>query len=145
MEALFLKPVPLYQNRPIVVDANTGATFLSTSDLDSGVEPGLRAMFGLRLCNGLAVEFSYFGLSQDGFTLTERANDTSYLIFTNNFVGNVFVNMDRVQANYSSCLNSFELNFPCCCGCCTRCGCGETTCGECGCASLPAAESLQFH
>ena len=133
VEALFLKPIPLYQNRPIVVDANTGATFLSTSDLDSGVEPGLRAMFGLRLCNGLAVEFSYFGLSQDGFTLTERANDTSYLIFTNNFAGNVFVNMDRVQANYSSCLNSFELNFPCCCGCCTRCDCGETTCRECGC------------
>ena len=28
------------------------------------------------------------------------------------------------------------MNFPCCCGCCTRCGdcgCGETTCAECGC------------
>ena len=136
VEALFLEQVPLSQNRPIVVDANTGATFLSTSDLDSGFDPGLRAMFGVRLCNGLAVEFGYFGLSQAGFTLTEKPDDTSYLIFANNFAGNVFVNMDRVQANYSSSVNSFEMNFPCCCGCCTRCGdcgCGETTCAECGC------------
>src|SRR5271165_4215349 len=45
VEALFLEQVPLYQNRPIVVDANTAATFLSSSDLDSGFEPGVRAMF----------------------------------------------------------------------------------------------------
>ncbi len=136
-EALFLERVPLYQNRPIVVDPNTGATFLSTSDFDSGIDPGFRAMFGVRLCNGLAVEFSYFRLSQSGFTLTEKPDDTSYLIFSNNFAGNVFVNMDRVQADYSSCVNSFELNFPCCCRCCTRCDCGDcggTTSSECGCA-----------
>jgi len=132
VEALFLERVPLYQNRPIVVDANTGATFVSTSDLDSGFEPGLRAMLGMRLCNGLAVEFGFLASSQDGFTLTEKPSDTSYLIFSNNLAGNVFVNMDRVQANYSSSLNSFELNFPCCCGCWASCGCGETVCNECG-------------
>ncbi|MGA2254430.1 MAG: BBP7 family outer membrane beta-barrel protein [Thermoguttaceae bacterium] len=132
-----MEQVPVFQNRPIIVDANTGATFLSTSDLDSGFDPGVRTMFGMRLCNGLAVEFSYFGLSQDGFTLTEKPDNTSYLIFSNNFAGNVFVNMDRAQVNYSSRVNSFELNFPCCCGCCTKCdcddcSCGQTTCSMCG-------------
>ena len=140
VEALLLNQVPLYQNRPIVVDPNTRTTFLSTSDLDSDFDPGVRAMFGVRLCNGLAVEFSYFGLWQNGLTLTEKPDSTSFLIFSNNFAGNVFVNMDRVQMNYSSYLNSFELNFPCCCRCCTRCdgcdgcNCCETTSSECGCA-----------
>ena len=135
VEALFLQQVPLLQNQPIIVDANAGTTLLSTSDLDSGFELGLRATFGVRLCNGMAVEFSYFGVSEGGFTLTEKPDSTSYLIFPDNSVGNVFVNMDRVQANYSSRMNSFELNFPCCCGCCTRnpCSdCGQATCSDCG-------------
>jgi len=133
VEALLLEQIPRFQNRPMVVDPNTGTTFLSTSDLDSGIDPGLRATFGVRLCNGQAVEFSYFGVSRGGFTLTEKPDNTSYLIFPDNFAGNVFVNMDRVQTDYSSHVNSFELNFPCCRGCCTKCGCGEPTCSECGC------------
>lgn len=132
VEALLLEQVPLVQNRPIIVDANTGTTFLSTTDLGSDFDPGLRAMFGVRLCNGLAVEFSYFGLSEGGVAITEKPDPASYLIFSNNYAGNVFVNMNRIQTDFTSYVNSFELNFPCCCGCCTTCGCGETTCGECG-------------
>ena len=132
VEALLLEQVPLVQNRPIIVDANTGTTFLSTTDFGSDFDPGLRAMFGVRLCNGLAVEFSYFGLSEGGVAITEKPDPASYLIFSNNYAGNVFVNMNRIQTDFTSYVNSFELNFPCCCGCCTTCGCGETTCGECG-------------
>jgi hypothetical protein len=43
--------------------------------------------------------------------------------------------MDRAQVNYSSWVHSFEVNLPCCCGCCDQCGdacgCGEVG-GECG-------------
>jgi hypothetical protein len=130
VEAVFVQQIPLYQNRPIVVDPNTGTTFLTTSDLDGGFAPGGRALFGLRMCNGLAVEFSYLGLFQSGSTQTEKPNASSYLIFPNNYAGNVFVNMDGVQPSYSSRVNSFELNFPCCCRCCTRCD--SDACGNCG-------------
>ena len=43
VEALFLKREPRFTRQPIVVDANTGTTFLSTSDLDFDFDPGLRA------------------------------------------------------------------------------------------------------
>ncbi len=49
--------------------------------------------------------------------------------------------MGTVQTSYTSWLNSFEVNFPCCCGCCTQsCGCddcgrGEATCGEANCGA----------
>ncbi len=139
VEALLLEQVPLSQNRPVVVDANTGRTFLLTSDLNSGFDPGLRATFGVRPCNGLALEFSYFGLFQSGSALTEKPDASSYLIFPGNFAGNVFVNMNQVQTDYVSSVKSFELNLPWCCGCCSdcgcsNCGCGEATFDECGCA-----------
>src|SRR5208283_2806420 len=85
----------------------------------------------------------------DGFNLTEKPNDTSYLVFSNNLAGNVFVNMDRIQANYSSSLNSFELNFPCCCGSCTNCDCGECgavnpPCGGVRCGSLEWFAGIRY-
>ncbi|MGO9112419.1 MAG: BBP7 family outer membrane beta-barrel protein [Thermoguttaceae bacterium] len=135
VEALFLQQAPRFQNRPIVVDANTGATFQSTSDLSFDTDPGLRATFGVRLCGCRAVEFTYFSLFRDGASaVTEQTDPSSYLIFPNNFAGNVFGNgMSRIQTDYSSYVNSFELNFPCCCGCCGDCGCGECGCGETNC------------
>jgi hypothetical protein len=132
VESLLMDRVPLFQNRPVLVDANTGTTFQSTGDLDSGFDPGVRAMIGMRLCNGLAMEFGYFGISESGYDLTAQPSATSYLIFPGNLAGNVFVNMSSLQTYYSSYVNSFELNFPCCCGCCATCDCGEPSCGECG-------------
>ena len=104
-------------------------------------------MFGMRLCNGLALEFTYFGLSRSAVAVAEKPDATSYLIFPDNFAGNVFVNMDRAQTDYSSYVNSFELNFPCCCGCCTSAiavesepaasaACGQAACGPVGCSSV---------
>jgi hypothetical protein len=130
VEALLFQQVPLQQNRPIVVDPNVGVTYLSSSNLDSGFDPGLRAMFGARLCNGLAIEVGYFGLYQEGYSLVQKPSDTSFLIFPGNLAGNVFVNMNRVQADYSSSISSVELNFAACCGCCARTECAE--CGGCG-------------
>ncbi|MGA2253079.1 MAG: BBP7 family outer membrane beta-barrel protein [Thermoguttaceae bacterium] len=127
VEALFLQQVPRFQNRPIVVDAFTGATFQSTSDLNFGTDPGLQATFGVRLCDCRAVEFTYFSLFRDSSAsaVAQPTDPSNYLIFPNNFVGNVFGNgMSRVQTDYSSYVNSFELNFACCCGCCTESECG---------------------
>ena len=99
---------------------------LSTSDLDFNFDPGLRATVGVRLCEGRALEFSYFGLCQgNASAVAVKPGDNAYLIFPDNSVGNVFVDMDRVDVDYSSWLHSFELNSPCCCGCCDQCDSGK--------------------
>jgi hypothetical protein len=145
VDALFMQREPRLIRQPIVVDANTRATFMSTSDLDFDFNPGLRATVGRRLCGGRALEFSYFGLFAGNATAVAAKPDANaYLIFPGNVAGNAFVNMDRAQANYSSWVHSFEVNLPCCCGCCDECrnesGCGEcrdeSSCGEVRCRSV---------
>jgi hypothetical protein len=142
VEAVFMDREPRLARQPIIVDPNTGTTFLSTSDLDFGFDPGLRATIGTRLCCGLPLELSYFGLFQGNASAVAISPDPSaFLIFPNNFFGNVFVGMDGATVNYSSVLNSLELNLPYCCGCCgdchdecgcsgraDRCGCGTVRC-----------------
>ncbi len=133
VEALFMSREPRFTGQPIVVDANTSTTFLSTSDLDFHFDPGLRATVGMPLGECRAVEFTYFGLFQGSASAAVvTPNSTAFLTFPDNLVGNVFVGMDRAEVNYSSQLNSFEVNLPCCCGCCDECrdecGCGEVRC-----------------
>lgn len=130
VEAMFLMRHPRFSRQPIVVDQNTNTTLLSTSDLDYNYDPGMRATFGKRLCGGRALEFTYFGLF-DGSASASSSDANAFLTFQNNLVGNVFVDMDRVDVDYSSWLHSFEANFPCCCGCCDLPGCGD--CGDQGC------------
>jgi len=130
IEALFLQRHSQLDNQPIIVDAITGDTLLSTSDINSNYYAGVQATFGMRLCGGRALEFSYFGLFPGG-TLASvvRPDASSFLIFPDNLVGNVFVDMDSARVNYSSWLNSFAVNLPCCCGCCDEC---YDCCDECG-------------
>ena len=142
VEALFMKQEPRFTRQPIVVDASTtpSTTLLSTSDLDFNFDPGLRATVGMRLCGGRALEFSYFGLFQGTASAAAVSpSPSAFLIFPDNYFGNVFVGMSGAQVNYSSWLHSFEVNLPCCCGCCDEC-CDECGCGaardECGCAAV---------
>jgi hypothetical protein len=134
-----MKQEPRFASQPIVVDGNTGTTFLSTSDLGFNFDPGLRATVGMRLGGGRALEFSYFGLFQaNAAAAAVKPDPSAFLIFPDNLVGNVFVNMNGAQVNYSSWVRSFEVSLPCCCGCCDECGCGG--CGEvhdgCGCGEI---------
>jgi hypothetical protein len=130
VEALFMTRDPRFTDRPIVVDPNTNTTFLSTSDLDFGFDPGLRATLGMLLYDNRTLEFSYFGLFEEESSSVALAPDPgAFLIFPDNFAGNVFVDMDRVRARYSSELHSFEVNLPSCCGCCDQC---SDQCGCCG-------------
>jgi hypothetical protein len=138
VEALFLLRSPRFIRQPIVVDPNTDTTFLSTSDLASMFNPGIRATFGMRLCGGRALEFSYFGLFQgNASAVVVRPDPDAFLIFPDNLFGNVFVDMDRVLVNYGSALNGFEANLPCCCGCCDDdCCCGDSDYGDVRCRSF---------
>jgi hypothetical protein len=120
---------------------------VSTSDLDFNFDPGVRATVGMRLCGGRALEFSYFGLFEgDASAFAVKPGENSFLIFPDNFTGNVFVDMDEVHVDYSSWLHSFELNLPCCSGCCDTCDSGKGgekgkdggkgSCGEVRCRSF---------
>jgi hypothetical protein len=120
--ALLLHQVPRFAGQPIVVDPNAGTTLLSTSDLDSFFNPGLQATVGIGLCGGRAVEFDYFGLfGGNASAVAIRPDANAFLTFPGNLAGNVFVDMDRVELDYSSQLHSFAVNFLCCCGCCDQC------------------------
>ena len=136
VDALFLTRESRFRDQPIIVDPNTGTTFLSTSDLDSDFDPGVRVTAGMRLCDNWGLEFSYFGLfDSDASASVVSPGPGSFLTFPDNLAGNVFVDIDRVRADYSSRLHSFEVNLPCCTGCCTDCctvSCGDAV-GECGC------------
>lgn len=137
VEALFLQRHPQLNDQALVNDQTTNTTLLSTSNLNFNYNPGLRAMVGVGLCDGRALEFSYLGLFSGSANATVvQPNPNSFLTFQDNLVGNVFVNTERYDVEYSSWLNSFAANFACCCGCCDSTGCGEScgeSCGEGGC------------
>ena len=145
VEAVFMQQTPRFRNQPILLDFLNGAPLVSTSDLNFADSTGIEATFGLHLCNCRAVEFSYFGLFRNGASVSFDKTDPNMVVtFPTGPVGNVFLNMDHVQTDYTSYLNSFEVDFPCCCGCCgcceePKCGgceatCGEATCGEASCS-----------
>lgn len=130
VEWLYLQRHPQLNNQSLVNDQTTNTTLLSTSNLDFNYDPGLRAMVGVGLCDGRALEFSYLGLfSGNADAVVAQPDAASFLTIQNNLVGNVFVNTERYDIAYSSWLNSFAANCACCSGCCDSIGCGEC-CGE---------------
>lgn len=134
--ALLFHQAPQFDRQPIVVDNNSNNTLLSSSDVDSTFNPGLQATMGVRLANGRAVEFDYMGLyggSESAFAAQSDPN--AFLIFPNNLAGNVFVDMDRAELDYSTSFNSFALNALSGYGYDVKCGanCGDIACGKGGC------------
>jgi hypothetical protein len=135
--ALFLQREPRFRDQPIIVDPNTNTTFLSTSDLSSNFDAGLQATVGRQLCGGRAIELDYFGLFDSSASAVVVSPDpNAFLIFPGNLAGNVFVDMDRAQVDYSSSLHSFAVNLLCCCGCCDKSCCCDSCCGELSCQSV---------
>jgi hypothetical protein len=128
VELLFLERSNGSSAQPMIVDAEGGqpaATVFSTSDLSFHFDPGMRVLVGHRLHNGWAVEGSYLGLfDADAAALIAADSEEAVLTFpgTLAFGTNVFADMDRIWVNYSSALQSAELNLVCCCGYCSSCG-----------------------
>lgn len=138
VQALFLQRVSGFSNQPIVVNSFPGAssTFMSTSDLNSNFTPGVQATVGMPLGGGGAVEFDYFSLfPANSSAVAVKTDPGAVFTFPGDVGGNVFLNMDRVQADYSSWINSFGVNFLCCSSCCDVCcndyGCCQTGDGCC--------------
>ncbi len=131
VQALLLTRGSGFSNRPIVVaGAAPGTTFLSTSDINPNFTPGVQATFGMPLRGGWGAEFDYFSLFPGNASAGFANSPGGGLTFPGDVGGNVFQDLERVQLDYSSWLNSFALNFPCCCGCC------EVCCDDCGCCQV---------
>ena len=118
-------------DQPVIVDLNAGGqTVLSTSDLNFGFEPAVRAVAGYRLHNGWAIEGAYLGLfdADTSEYLSALPDQSSILTFPGDLAYvdnlNVIPDMDKIWVDYSSSLHSGELNLVCCCGCCDPCGKG---------------------
>jgi len=127
VEALFLQRTNCSFDQPIIVQSIAGipvATFLSTSDLDFEYEPGVRALFGIRLHGGWALEGSYLGLwDSDASLVIVPPDESTNLTFPGGLGGtNVFSDPDRIWTTYSSSLHSSELNLVCCSGYCDTFG-----------------------
>jgi len=127
VEAMFLQRSNCSFDQPVIVQSVDGipvATFLSTSDLDFDYEPGVRALFGVRLNDGWALEGSYLGLwDSDASLFIAPPDESTNLTFPGGLGGtNVFSDPDRIWATYSSSLHSGELNLVCCSGHCDTWG-----------------------
>lgn len=132
-EALFLQRTNCSTDQPIIVNLrgpnNTvlpiadAPTVLSTSDLNFDFEPGVRVVLGHRLCNGWGIEGGYLGLfDADTSAFVEAGGEDPIYTFPGGLgSANVFGDVDRVWVDYSSSLQSAELNFVCCNGCCNPC------------------------
>lgn len=136
-EALFLQRTNCSTDQPIVVQSVAGspvATILSTSDLDFDFEPGMRVLLGHRLHNGWAIEGGYLGLFNANAWAEAVPPDQGTNYTFPDGLGYINVPPDGgFRVNYDSSLQSAELNFVCCNGCCDPCteGKGKSK-GECG-------------
>jgi len=123
IEGIFMKRCSGYPNRTILIDANTQATLVSSSDLDFNFASGVRATFGFRLWGCRSVEFGYFGLYDSRASLDYVGPNRSVDVTLPGPLGvasNVFHDGVRVRTDYRSQLQGAEVNFPCCC-CWTDC------------------------
>ena len=118
----------------MVVNSFPGATstFMSTSNLNSNFTPGVQATVGMPFGGGRAMEFDYFSLfPANASAVAVKTDPGAVFTFPGDVGGNAFLNMDRVQTDYSSWINSFGVNFLCCCSCCDVC-CNDGGCCQAG-------------
>jgi hypothetical protein len=126
VEGLFLKRSAGHPDRTILINGNTQATLVSSSDFDFGFDPGVRATFGFRLGDCRRVEFGYFGLFDSQASLDYvQPNPNVDVTFPGplGVASNVFHDGVRVHMDYLSRIQGAEVNFPNCC--CWQCCDGE--------------------
>ncbi len=125
VEALFWERSS-HPDRTVLINANNQQALVSTSDLDFGFDPGIRALFGFHLCNGQVIEFGYFGLFESQASLDYVRPNTNIDVTLPGALGvatNVFHDGVQTRTEYISRLQGAEVNLPCCC-------CWESPCGD---------------
>ena len=158
-DALFMARYAGITNRPLAFNEDTGATLLTTQDLQWGFVPGVRVFFGERRPGGCGWEIGYLGLY--GLFTETQAYGPGNLIAPGDLGASAgqFRSADLMTVTYASMLNMGEANlfwYECCGngGCCqSACqgGC-QPSCGSCQCVDWLAgfrwaglAESANFN
>ena len=139
-DALFMARYSGITNRPLAFNENTGATLLTTQDLQWSFVPGVRAFFGERRPGGCGWEVGYLGLY--GMYNDTQVFGPGNLIAPGDLGANAsqFNTADLMNVTYASTLNMAEANlfWYSCCGtnpCQTNCETGgcQPECGSCRC------------
>lgn len=126
-EYLYLNRAGGPANVPLLVDGGTGDTLLSTNQLDFDHLSGARAWFGMRCGNWGGVEFGYMSFFDAGAGAVRTSADYPGVdLSLPGDLGpgsNVFFGLDLLDVNYTSDLDSYEINFVSCCyrGCDSGC------------------------
>lgn len=126
-DALFLARYAALEDRPLVLNEDTGATLVSSQNLQWAFAPGVRAFFGERKPVGWGWEVGYLGVYNA--TSSEQVFGPGNLIAPGNFgtTAPQFNTADLMQLNYVSTLNMGEANvfwYDCC-------GTGQAPAGQC--------------
>jgi len=133
VEGMFLERSNSSYDQPLLVQREFGtpvATLLRTSDLDFNYEPAARVVLGSRVYDGWAIEGVYFGLwdaDSSAYVATDEALTLPDGLGAGGQGGgsNVWSSLNRTWVDYSSDLQSAELNLVYCCGGCAACGAGK--------------------
>ena len=134
-ESLFMTRTNGNATQPIFVDAGNGdRTLLSTSDLDFNWAPGMRVGAGVRMTDCLYLDFAYLGLFNSSASATMQPGIRPRFPLPLGSNSGAFQNTTAAQADYTSQLNSFELNL-------LRCDCCYWTDD---CADSPQARSVEW-
>jgi len=141
-EVMFLHRDNRAVNRQVVIDTGQppgSNTLVLTRDFDFDFEPGVRVLLGYQINECHALEFSYLGGFNWGSRIHVVGSDNLAIPGDLGLASNDFWNADEMRLDYSSNLNSFELNCVktcCCCCCCVpQGGCADDACGPAGCDS----------
>lgn len=107
-------------NRPLVLDANTGAVLQRAGDLDFNWGGGIRAVVGKRIVDCVSLELGYLGIfnqTADATILGTASLQVPGALGSGQV--NNFLFADQINLNYSANLHSGEVNLVhCCCDCC---------------------------
>lgn len=139
-DALFMGRYSGITNRPLAFNENTGATLLTTQDLQWAFVPGVRGFLGERKPVGWGWEVGYLGLY--GMYSDAQVFGPATLIAPGDLGANAsqFNSADLMNVTYASTLNMAEANvfwYDCCGSNPCQSGCEEgacqPTCGSCRC------------
>ncbi|MFM7035965.1 MAG: hypothetical protein ACKOYJ_12425 [Planctomycetia bacterium] len=128
VDALFLARYAALEDRPLVLNEDTGGTIISSQNLQWGFAPGMRAFFGERKPAGWGWEVGYLGVYNS--TSNAQVFGPGNLIAPGTFGTSApqFNSADLMRLNYVSTLNMGEANifwYKCC-------GTGQNPAGQCG-------------
>lgn len=139
-DALFMARYSGITNRPLAFNEDSGATLLTSQDLQWAFVPGFRGFFGERKPGGCGWEVGYLGLY--GMYTDAQAFGPGNLIAPGDLGANAsqFNSADLMNIDYQSTLNMAEANifwYDCCgtgpCQNACQSGACQPTCGSCRC------------